>query len=108
MAKRTKKVGSSGRFQARYGVRARTRVRNVELVQKAKHTCPSCGHQRVKRVSTSIWQCGKCGIKFAGGAYLPKTESGQNVEKMLRGEIETPKVEEPEPQKEVKEEGEKK
>jgi len=90
MAKRTKKVGSVGRFQARYGVRARTRVKNVELVQKAKHVCPSCGHQKVKRISTSIWQCGKCGIKFAGGAYYPKTEAGQNVEKMLRGEIEAP------------------
>jgi len=90
MAKRTKKVGSVGRFQARYGVRARTRVKNVELVQKAKHVCPSCGHQKVKRISTSIWQCGKCGIKFAGGAYYPKTEAGQNVEKMLRGEIVAP------------------
>ena len=105
MAKRTKKVGSAGRFQSRYGVRARTRVRNVEIVQKAKHTCPSCGHQKVKRVSTSIWQCGKCGVKFAGGAYQPRTESGQNVEKMLRGEIEAPKIE---PEQPVKEEGEKK
>ena len=86
MAKRTKKVGSAGRYQARYGVRARTRVRNIELTQKEKHLCPSCGHTRVKRVGTSIWQCGKCNIRFAGGAYFPKTESGQNVEKILRGE----------------------
>ena len=108
MAKRTKKVGPAGRFQARYGVRARTRLRNVELVQKSKHICPSCGHQKVKRISTSIWQCGKCGIKFAGGAYIPRTESGQNVEKMLRGEIESHKAT-PEPQEtKEKEEGEKK
>ena len=101
MAKRTKKVGSAGRFQARYGVRARTRVRNVELLQKEKHICPSCGHQKVKRVSTSIWKCGKCGIKFAGGAYLPKTESGQNVEKMLKGEYVAPEVTpEPKPKEE--------
>ena len=86
MAKRTKKVGPAGRFQSRYGVKARTRVRNVELAQKQKHICPSCGHKKVKRISTSIWQCGKCNVKFAGGAYLPKTESGQNVEKILRGE----------------------
>ncbi len=101
MAKRTKKVGSAGRFQARYGVRARTRVRNVEIVQKAKHICPSCGHKKIKRVSTSIWQCGKCGIKFAGGAYQPRTESGQNVEKMLRAGIEKPEIT-PEPQEEIK------
>jgi len=85
MAKRTKKVGSSGRFIARYGVRARTKIRNVEILQKAKHICPSCGHKKVKRTSTSIWQCKKCGIKFAGGAYLPRTETGQSVEKIVRG-----------------------
>jgi large subunit ribosomal protein L37Ae len=88
MAKRTKKVGSAGRYQARYGVRARTRVRNVEITQKEKHVCPNCGHKKVKRVGTSIWQCGKCNVKFAGGAYIPKTESGHNVDKILRGEIE--------------------
>jgi len=92
MAKRTKKVGPTGRFQARYGVRARTRVRNVEVLQKAKHICPSCGHQKVKRVSTSIWQCRKCEAKFAGGAYLPQTETGQNIKKMLKGEAEAPKI----------------
>jgi len=93
MAKRTKKVGPVGRFGSRYGVRARTRVKNVEIIQKSKHVCPSCGHQKVRRVSTSIWQCRKCNVKFAGGAYYPKTESGQSVEKMLRGEIELPKME---------------
>ena len=108
MAKRTKKVGPAGRFQARYGVRTRTQVRNIELIQRAKHVCPSCGHQKVKRVSTSIWQCRKCGIKFAGGAYHPRTESGQNVEKMMRGETSTPEMIQPEePQEEVKAEGEK-
>ena len=104
MAKRTKKVGPAGRFKARYGVRARTRLRNVEIIQKAKHICPTCGHQKVKRVSTSIWQCRKCGVKFAGGAYFPRTESGQNVEKMLRGEIESSKSKS-KTQEEVKELG---
>ena len=92
MAKRTKKVGSSGRYQARYGVKARTIIRNVEVLQKAKYICPSCGHKKVKRISTSIWQCKKCNVKFAGGAYLPKTEAGQNVERVLKGEIEPVKV----------------
>jgi large subunit ribosomal protein L37Ae len=87
MAKRTKKVGPAGRLGSRYGVRARSKVKNVELVQRAKHPCPSCGHVKVKRVSTSIWQCRKCGVKFAGGAYSPRTESGQNIEKMFKGEM---------------------
>lgn len=88
MSKRTKKVGPVGRFGARYGVRAKTRVRNIELIQRKKQVCPECGHQKVKRISTAIWRCGKCGVKFAGGAYLPKSEAGINAEKMLRGEIE--------------------
>jgi len=109
MAKRTKKVGSVGRYQARYGVRARTQVRNVEIIQKAKHTCPSCGHQKVKRISTSIWQCKKCQTKFAGGAYTPQTETGINVKKMLRGEIEMPHITQEKEEEVVKEkdEGEK-
>ena len=92
MAKRTKKVGSAGRLGSRYGVRARTKLRNVEIIQKAKHICPSCGHLKVKRISTSIWQCKKCGAKFAGGAYAPKTETGQNIEKILRGELKTSEI----------------
>ena len=87
MSKRTKKVGSVGRFQARYGVRAKTRVKNVEVLQKVKHDCPKYGTKAVKRLGTSIWQCRKCGAKFAGGAYMPRTEAGQNVEKILRGEM---------------------
>ena len=86
MARRTKKVGSAGRFQARYGVRARSRIRNVEILQKAKHDCPRCGNKTIKRVSTGIWQCKKCDAKFAGGAYLPRTEAGQSIEKALREE----------------------
>ena len=107
MAKRTKKVGPSGRFQARYGVRSRTQVRNIEIMQKAKHPCPSCGHKKVKRVSTSIWQCSKCGIKFAGGAYYPKTEAGQNIEKMMKGEIISSEIPKPESKEEIETEGEK-
>ena len=57
MAKRTKKVGTAGRFQARYGVRARTRIRDVEIQQRAKHICPSCGQKALKRIGTGIWKC---------------------------------------------------
>jgi len=95
MAKRTRKVGPAGRYGNRYGVKPRTQVKNVELVQRAKHTCPTCNHNKVKRVSTGIWQCRKCGTKFAGGAYIPKTEAGQNVKKMLRsGKAKTPELSE--------------
>ncbi|MCJ2513123.1 MAG: 50S ribosomal protein L37ae [Candidatus Thermoplasmatota archaeon] len=89
MSNRTKKVGSAGRFQARYGVKSRTRIRNVENQQFLKHKCPSCGQNKVKRTSTSIWKCKKCGIKFAGGAYIPSTEAGEHVDKILKKEIES-------------------
>ena len=84
MAKRTKKVGPSGRFQARYGVRSRSRLRNIEILQHRYHPCPRCGEKKVKRLGTGIWHCRKCGVKFAGGSYLPRTESGQSVEKTIR------------------------
>ncbi|RLF29675.1 MAG: 50S ribosomal protein L37ae [Thermoplasmata archaeon] len=84
MARRTKKVGTAGRFQSRYGVRTRTRIRYIETQQKARHICSSCGQKTVKRISTGIWKCTKCGNTFAGGAYLPRTEAGQNIEKMLK------------------------
>ena len=85
MAKRTKKVRSVGRFQARYGVRARSRVRNIETYQRAKHPCPSCGHIKFRRTGTSIWECQKCGAKYAGGAYSFRTEAGQTIERAMRG-----------------------
>jgi len=94
MSRRTKKVGSTGRFQARYGVKSKTRIRNVEIHQKSKHACPSCGYKKVKRKDTSIWQCKKCGAKYAGGAYMPTTEAGENVEKILKGEIDESKISE--------------
>jgi len=87
MAKRTKKVGSAGRFQARYGVKSRTRIRNVEIQQNAKHNCPQCGNKTVKRIDTGIWRCRKCKATFAGGAYIPRTESGQNVDKVMKGDV---------------------
>ena len=90
MAKKTKKVGSAGRFQARYGVRSRTRVRDVEQQQRAKYPCKHCGQKTVTRIGTSIWKCKKCGVTYAGGAYIPRTEQGVNVEKMMRGGVESP------------------
>jgi len=67
---KTKKVGSTGRFGARYGRGIKQRVLDVEVRQKAKKTCPYCGkHGRVKRIAVGIWHCKKCLKKFTGKAY---------------------------------------
>jgi large subunit ribosomal protein L37Ae len=95
MSKRTKKVGTSGRFSSRYGVKSRTMVREVESQQRTRHPCPQCGQKAVHRKSTSIWECAKCGYVFAGGAYLPTTPSGVTADRILKGlSVESPVEEE--------------
>jgi len=71
---RTKKVGSAGRFGPRYGRRIRLSVKEVEAKQKKAHRCPMCKKLSLQRISAGIWECKKCGAKFAGGAYTPRTE----------------------------------
>jgi len=78
MAKRRQKAkgkvtGSAGRFGPRYGRFIRKRVNQIEKVSRAKHTCPRCDRQAVRRRGTGIWECSKCGFKFAGGTYVPQT-----------------------------------
>jgi len=68
---RTKKIGSAGKLGPRYGTKIRKLVVEVERKLKQSHKCPSCGAVKVKRIGASIWQCRRCGVKFAGGAYTP-------------------------------------
>jgi large subunit ribosomal protein L37Ae len=84
MVRRTKKVGISGRYGARYGVKIRRRVSKLEMRQKQNHTCPECQYQAVKRIGTGIWKCNHCGHKFAGGAYLPTTAVGESRREAIR------------------------
>ena len=66
---RTKKVGSAGRFGARYGKRAKKKVAEIEVKQRKKQVCPYCKHPGVKRIAKGIWICKKCKRKFSAGAY---------------------------------------
>lgn len=97
MSQRTKKVKSVGRFGPRYGVRIRRRIREIEARQKTWHECPSCAAPRVKRTHSGIWECRKCGHKFAGGSYLPHTPAYNANERVLReisaGNVPTPAAE---------------
>lgn len=101
MSKRTKKAGSVGRFGARYGVSIRRRIREVESKQHAEHACNSCGAPRVRRISTGIWQCAKCGHTFAGGAYYPETPAYRTAERTLRDVLEKGSAEVPPLEKEA-------
>lgn len=84
---RTYKVGPSGSFGARYGTVARKRYSDVVSVLRAQHECPQCHVSAVKRLSVGIWLCGRCGFKFAGGAYAPITKLGQIAERAARAGV---------------------
>ncbi len=71
MSKRTKKVGSSGRLGARYGVRIRKRIADVELEAKGRHECPKCRAKAMTRTASGIWTCNHCGATIASSSYMP-------------------------------------
>ncbi|MFB6082157.1 MAG: 50S ribosomal protein L37ae [Halanaeroarchaeum sp.] len=79
-----RKTGSAGRFGARYGRVARRRVAEIESDMHEDHVCPECGSRSVDRKGTGIWQCEKCGHKYAGGAYRPETPGGRSVRRSIR------------------------
>ncbi len=71
MSKRTKKVGSSGRLGARYGVRIRKRIADVELEARGRHECPKCRAAAMTRTANGIWNCNHCGATIASSSYMP-------------------------------------
>ena len=64
-----KKTKGSGRFGARYGAPLKQKSLKIEKIQKKLYKCPLCLKDKVKRVSSGIWHCDKCDVKFAGKAY---------------------------------------
>lgn len=60
---------SAARYGARYGRRTRANVVKVEKKQRKKQKCPFCEKLGAKRVSKGIWECSKCGKKFASETY---------------------------------------
>ncbi|MFA4946281.1 MAG: transposase [Candidatus Micrarchaeia archaeon] len=59
---------------SRYGVKIRKLENAVLKIKRAKHICPKCGKQKVKRLAKGVWHCGSCEATFAGGAYSPTTQ----------------------------------
>ncbi|MEE9594679.1 MAG: 50S ribosomal protein L37ae [Candidatus Hydrothermarchaeales archaeon] len=79
-----KKTGSAGKFGARYGMRTRKKWQEIDERQRKLHECPTCNRISVRRISTAIWECRKCGAKFAGGAYSPVTGAAKSIERVVK------------------------
>jgi large subunit ribosomal protein L37Ae len=83
-----RKSRSAARFGPRYGRKSRKLVADMEEKTKALYDCPQCGRTKVKRESTAIWCCRKCGYTFAGGSFVPETSLGKSVLRSLRKTLE--------------------
>ena len=80
---RTKKVGSTGRYGSRYGAKLRRRVLDIDNRRKEPTRCPSCATKALKRKAVGLWECTKCNLLFAGGAYVPFTDAGKAARRAI-------------------------
>ena len=94
--KRTKKIGSTRGFEARYGATVRKRYITAIAGLKKAQECPKCGSASVRRRSVGVWNCGKCGAVFTGGAYTPSTKLGEVARRAAKGLSTEPAVAEEE------------
>jgi large subunit ribosomal protein L37Ae len=69
MSKRTQKVGPTGWMGPRYGIRIRRRVVEIDRVRSRASACPRCSTVTLRRVASGIFQCSRCGTRFASNAY---------------------------------------
>lgn len=81
---KARKVGSAGRFGARYGRVARKRVSEIEAQMKDA----TVDGDSVKRVGTGVWVNEETGERFTGGAYRPQTPGGRSVGRSIRAALE--------------------
>lgn len=68
MARKTKKIKAAGKYRTRSGLSVRKKYNAVELKQRVKQKCPFC-KGRVTRQAKGLWNCKKCGKKFASNTY---------------------------------------
>ncbi len=68
---------------SRYGVKIRKREAKILEKMRARHACPKCGKKSVSRKGTAQWHCKSCNATFAGGAYEPQTQAGNEAERAL-------------------------
>jgi len=84
MGRKTKKVAMTRGFGTRYGATLRKRYIKVVTEAKRTHKCPQCGAEAVKRLSVGVWNCRKCSVTFAGGAYTPITKLGVVAKRQVK------------------------
>ncbi len=65
------------RLRTRGGMTVRKQWTRVVSTLRGSHRCPSCSSRSVRRESVGVWECTKCGHRFAGGAYTPSTKTGE-------------------------------
>jgi len=68
----TKTTGLTGRYGPRYGKSIKNKVLDVEKTRNAQKICPNCMGRTIRRQSSGVWFCKKCGLKTAGSAYRLK------------------------------------
>ena len=83
--KKSRSVGSAGRFGARYGRVARRRVKEIEAEMRDS----TVDGDDVTRVGTGIWKNERTGEVFTGGAYRPQTPGGRQVRRSIRAALST-------------------
>lgn len=71
----TKKVGSTGRLGSKYGKGIRDEIVAIEKKSKKVYECPNCHKKTLKRKSTGVWICKKCGKKYAGKTFSPPSNT---------------------------------
>merc|ERR1711976_203466 len=84
MAKRTKKVGITGKYGTRYGASLRKTIKKMEITQHGKYTCSFCGKETMRRQAAGIWCCRSCKKVVAGGAYVYSTTAAATVRSAVR------------------------
>ena len=77
------KVGSAGRFGARYGRVARRRVSEIEDEMRNSKV----DGDDVTRLGTGIWKNEETGEVFTGGTYRPETPAGKGVRRSIRAAL---------------------
>jgi len=84
MARGTVKAGMTGKYGARYGVKIRKQIKSVCRHRARPLRCPECQEDAVKRVSSGIWLCKHCNLKFAASAYSTRVRAYTKEEAMAQ------------------------